>query len=365
MFYWEGKNVDPYKLLEVPYDVTEEVLKQKFRALAKKYHTDNGDVSLRQQNAIRLICQAKEEVEKDIKLRKKEAQEKALKEEDYSSLDLEEMKKTIVKIFDTYITEYQVAKVTCEINKVKSLKKIEEFFDQGIAVANNCIALVNMAASREEVLRIKGIFDKKRKNFDENFFADLEGLLKKLLIFIYESQEVQAVLNLIMAGKKIATAQEWFTENSDALITVVRFDEELVEKMDGVLDEFKEDELYPHMSDEIDRVSYGIVVRVNEGLALSHTSYKVFEDADFIGAFRTEIQTVVDEYHTLIERRKNKIKYLKFSRNISDDMVKVLEDSIYDGDVFESLVNTLEMEIFNSHVAASKQVKKELKYQSE
>lgn len=362
MLYWEGKNVDPYRILEVPYDVTETVLKQKYRALLKKYHPDNGETSERQQRAIRLINEANAAVEKDIKLRKKEAQEKALRDDDYSSLDLDGLKKAVIAKITNYITEYQVAKVTCEINQVRSLKKIEEFFDQGIAVAHNCIALANIASSREEVLSVKGVFDKKRRKFDENFFMDLDDLLKKYIMFIYESREVQAVVQMIRMRSRGVSAQEWFTENSDALITIVRFEDELVAKLDAIIEEFKDDELFPNMKEAIDQKSYEILVQVNEGLAESHNTYRIFEEEDFAGAYRKEIAKLFEERRKVIEKRKNKIKYLKFAGNISAEMVQILDDALHDDDTFDSLVNTLEMQIFNSRVASSKELRKDYKY---
>ncbi len=362
MFIWNGINVDPYKVLEVAHDVTEEELKKKYRALARKFHTDGGNENQRQQDAIRLINLSRDQVLKDIQLRDKEAEERALKEEDYSSLDLEGLKKVIITKFSNYITECQVAKVTCEIHQVKILEKVKEFFDQGIAVANNCIALANLSTSREEVLKLLEIFDTKKGKFDENFFGNLEELLQKSLFFIYSSLEVQTVLRLIKERAKGISAQEWFRDNADAFITVVRFDEELVKSLDSVIEEFKSDELYPYMVDIIEKKSYQILVEVNDGLAISHRSYKIFEEEDFLGAFRLEIQKVIDEYHATIERRKNKIKYFKFANNMSDDMVKILDDAIYDETTFDSLVDTLEMKMFNNRVAASREVKKEYTY---
>lgn len=368
MFYWEGRNVDPYRILEVPYDVTEDVLKRKFRTLLKQYHPDTettGDVSIRQQKAIRLINQAYSEVDKEIKTRKKEAQEKALREDDYSSLDLDELKKAVIAKITNYITEYQVAKVTCEINQVKSLIKIKEFFDQGIAVANNCITLVNIASSREEVLNVKGIFDTKRRKFDENFFGDLDELLRKSIMFIYETREVQAVVQMIRTRSRKTSAQEWFTENSDALITIMRFEDELVEKLDAIIEEFRDDELFPYMEGAIEQKSYEILVQVNEGLKESHNTYRLFEEEDFAGAYRKEIQDLFEKRRAVIEKRRTKIKYLKFAGNISAEMVEILSEAIQDDDTFNSLVETLEMQIFNSRVASHKHLRKDYKCSQE
>ena len=367
MFMWNGIIVDPYKVLEVSHDVTEAELKKRYRDLVKIYHTDGKVSTKRLEDGMRLINQSKAEIEKDISLRNKQVQEKALKEDDYSALDLEGLKKAVITKFTNYITEYQVVKVTCEMHQVKSLKKVEEFFDQGIAVANNCISLANLATSCEDVLRVKNVFDVKRRKFDDNFFADLDELLRKSIMFIYETREVQTVVRLIRNRGKGTSAQEWFTENNDALITIIRFEEELAERMDAVVEEFKEDELYPYVKDEIEKTSYRILVEVNEGLAVSHNTYKIFEDEDFVDAYRTEIKKIFEQRRAVVERRKNKIKYLKFALNISSDVEKILEETMYDVDdngnsAFDSLVDTLEMQIFNSRVASSQEAKKELKY---
>ena len=237
--------------------------------------------------------------------------------------------------------------------KGKTLKKVEEFFDQGIAAANNCITLANTFTTRDEVMRVKGLFDLKKQKFDEKFFEDLEQLLNKSIMVIRNAVEVQTLMRLIINREKGISAQDWFAENQDALISLVSFEEELRMKLDEVLDDYKEDEYYSYMSDEIEEKCYDVVMLVNERLAGGNISYKIFEEAEFVGAFRIEIQGVVDKYHAIMERRKNKIRYLKFARNISDEMVEQLECLIHDGEEFDSMVDSIEMPLFNSHVSAS------------
>lgn len=352
MFVWNGINVDPYEVLEVSHDVTKTELNKKYKTLVKQYRTDGQAPSARREAGFRLINLSRDDILKEIGLREKLAQEKALKEDDYSTLDLEGLKNAIITKFANYITECEVAKVTCEINDVKTLKTVEGFFDQGIAVANNCIELTKNAKSRDEVLSIKGIFDTKKAKFDENFFASLEQVLTKTIVFIRETIEVQTVIRLIKSRDKGVSAQEWFSENQDAFITVIRFEEELMKQLDDILDEYKKDEYYSYMSDEIDETSYKIVVQINGRLAGVRVSYKMFEEAGFLEAFQTEIQAVVDKYHADVEKRKNKIKYLKFSRNISDETVKELEKFIHDGDSFDVIVDTIEMDGFSNLVNA-------------
>lgn len=356
MFVWNGINVDPYKIFEVSRDVTKEELGTKYKALARKYHTDNGTPTQRSENGIRLINQARSEILKEIELRDKQAKEKALKNDDYSSLELEGLKKTVIERFSSYITECQVAKVTCELYQGETLKKIEEFFDQGIAAANNCITLANTFTTREEVMRVKGLFDLKKQKFDEKFFGDLEQLLNKSIVLIRGSLEVQTLMRLIKNREIGISAQEWFAENQDALITLVTFEEDLVNKLDAILDEFKQYEYYEYISDEVDEKCSDAVVEVNARIAEVHQSYKIFEEGDFAGAFRIEIQRIVDKYNAIMERRKNKIKWLKFARNISDEMVEQLECLIHNDEEFDKMVDAIEMPVFNSHVNATQGV---------
>ncbi len=353
MFVWNGINVDPYKVLEVPHDVTKAELGNKYKTLMKKYHTDGRTSTQRLENGMRLINQSRSEILKDIELREKDAKEQALKKKDYSALDLEGLKKTIIEQFSSYITECQVAKVTCELYQGETLKKIEEFFDQGIAAANNCITLANTFTTRDEVMRVKGLFDLKKQKFDEKFFDDLKQLLNKTIMFIRSAKEVQTLMMLIINRDKNVSAQEWFAENQDALISIVTFEEELVKKLDSVIEEYKDDEYYAYMSDDIEEKCYDIVVLVNSRLASGGVSYKIFEEDDFLEAFKIEIQGVVDKYHATMERRKNKIKYLKFAHDISDLTVEQLESLIHNGEEFDSMVDSIEMPVFNSHVNAA------------
>ena len=224
MFMWNGINVDPYEVLEVSRDVTKAELNKRYKALVKTYQSDGKAPSARREAGFCLINLSRDDILQEIELREKQAQEKALKEDDYSTLDLEGLKKAITTKFANYITECEVAKVTCEIHNVKTLKTVEGFFDQGIAVANNCIELAKNATSRDEVLSIKGIFETKKAKFDENFFASLEQLLTKAIVFIRETIEVQTVIRLIKSRGKGVSAQEWFAENQDAFISVLRFE---------------------------------------------------------------------------------------------------------------------------------------------
>lgn len=348
---FNGKQVNPYRILEIGEDASEEEIKRKYRALSHQYHPDCVASTPHNETAIRLVSEAYAEVIANLRRKKKEAREQALKNDNYDNLDDETLKNVIIEKFTRYITDYQVAKVTCELYHLNLLDEVKELFSQAIAVANNCISLVRLAQSREEILQVNNIFKIKIKKFDENFYSDVGKLLVKELVFIYYAKEVQTIIGLLSRPEK-KSANEWFMDNYDALVSVVSYDNELTQKLDSTLASFMEDDAYQVLEKEIKEMNMRFVGQANDLLMSKSLSFHEFNE-DFIEAYHVELDRIFTRHHETMDRRQSKIRYLKFAFNIDDEMVERLNDAILDEEVFNQLVDSVEKERFESLITAS------------
>lgn len=184
------------------------------------------------------------------------------------------------------------------------------------------------------------------------------NLFRQHLLFIYYSKEARYVVSNISSCQQNTDGVEWFVNNQDSVLTVVRGDQSIRMRLDKMLEEFALDEFVEVLNGEVTDANNEVVRKVNETLLASSASFRAFEDDEFYDAHRETIKKIFDDYHAKIDRRRNKIKYFKFALNIGEDVEKDLEGNIHNDERFNSLANALEARVFNSYLRGSQELKR-------
>lgn len=363
---FNGKEVDPYAILKLKRGATKKEAKTAYRERAKEYHTDlHTDNIERYKTGMNLINEAYANVSKDIRERELEETKKRENLNDFTGLDLETMISVLRLQVNKYVERLEVAKMLCDLNgDLKFAQELSVIFETEIGVANRCLPLADSAYKENDEIglkRAKSAFDKKREFFNSDFFEKLMNLFRQHLLFIYYSKEARYVVSNISSCQQNTNGVEWFVNNQDSVLTVVRGDQSIRMRLDKMLEEFALDEFVEVLNGEVTDANNEVVRKVNETLLASSASFRAFEDDEFYDAHRETIKKIFDDYHAKIDRRRNKIKYFKFALNIGEDVEKDLEGNIHNDERFNSLANALEARVFNSYLRGSQELKKELK----
>lgn len=349
---FDGKYVDPYRIIGVTQDVTEEELKKKYKELVKKHHPDErGDKDERHEQAIRVLNISYESILEDVKKRDKS----------YIDTDLDELKNETIEKINAYINSYQVAKTMCDLNQDLAIFGVlSELFASAIAGAKNCIFLVNVAKTPKEIVEVVNVLAKKDASLSKEFFDKIPKSMCKELVFVYHCSESQKVLKSIDERTSKTSAIEWFMENKDVFIALYKFDHDLITKLDDIGDIFNGDELFPLLEKEIKAVACKIAGTTSNYFLATHASYHFLEGKieSILESFRYPVQEMFDKYHDVIERRKQKIEYLKFAFNISKDVEDSLKEEIHNGDSFNELYDATANKLFSDKVEKAQNARK-------
>lgn len=359
---FNGKKVDPYRLFGININSTEDELKKSYRAMAIKYHSDSvAKQSEKTEQAIRLLNQAYAEVSKDMKKRDEKRKKELASTPNFAEMDFPTRKKSLKIRIQNYINELELAKVTCHLNADLSVcMEIAKLFDEAIIAARHCETLLGVATTDAEAYLAKSALEKKQSYFNTNFFDVLLPLFQSNLLFIFYSFEAQHVISTVITRALDVSATEWFMENQDALLTVLRDDKRIRQRLDDSLSEFRDDEYMEYLKDEINGLNEELINRINKVLKDTRQTYHFFTDdnsefqsQEFYDEHYNKIKGVIENYHKKIEHREGKIKYLKFALNIAPEIEEQLRSNMHNDEAFNQMVDTLEEGIVNRYFGSS------------
>lgn len=269
MITFNGNQYDPFKVLGVPHNVTEENLKKAYRGLAKKYHPESGSTGNEEQMKLITLCY--QDVKKQVKnFQKTNSNETlntfgVLKRETIYNLTI------LINELQTIIVHNNSANIILE--NTSFYAQLNQVFHQYIEKLEGCAADLKVAQNELDLAKFHVNLLNVQTTFLPFFIDSLKSLLKSNLIFAYNSKEINELLSSL-DNVNANNLSEWCLQNHTSLFEIIALDYQMKLEFINAQAAYIDFEHYEKMKPQLTKIYYSFIKAVNNALSLNSISLK-------------------------------------------------------------------------------------------